>query len=112
VDLATKRPCAGLILEAPFASGSELAGRVLPLIGPLIFRDYNTIAKIDRVSAPMLFIQGTRDEVVPIAQGKRLFASVTARKEFWELPNADHNTVFESAGPEFVERLRRFYSSL
>ena len=38
IDLAGRRPCAGLILEAPFTSASDVAGTVLPVLGPLLGR--------------------------------------------------------------------------
>jgi hypothetical protein len=112
IDVASRFQCAGLALEAPFTSGRELAGRVLPLIGPLIYRSYDSLGKIGRINVPLLFIQGTRDEVVPIEMGKRLFAAAPSPKEFWELPEADHNNVAFVAGPRFAERLREFYTRL
>ena len=36
IDLASRRPCAALILEAPFTSASDVAGTVVPFLGPLL----------------------------------------------------------------------------
>ncbi|HEY6392737.1 MAG TPA: alpha/beta fold hydrolase, partial [Bryobacteraceae bacterium] len=46
VDLASRRPCAGLILEAPFTSAGEIAGTIIPLLGPLLVHSYNSLSKI------------------------------------------------------------------
>merc|ERR1719473_2460207 len=42
-------------------------------------------------------LHGTRDAIVPIALGRRLFASVneSARASFVEVPGAGHEDVFE-----------------
>jgi len=112
IDLAARRPCAALVLEAPFSSGSAMAGRVLPVLGPLIFRGFDSLSKIGRVRAPSLFLHGDRDEVVPIALGRALFQAANEPKEFWELRGAGHNNLAEVAGPAYRERLRRFYQSV
>lgn len=111
VELAARVPCAGVILEAPFSSGQAMAGRVLPLIGPLVFRGFDSLARIRNVRVPLLFIQGTRDEVVPIELGRRLYAAANQPKAFWEIPAAHHNDILETAGPAYREKLREFYSS-
>src|SRR6185436_11545949 len=36
VDLASRKPCAGVVLEAPFNSAGQVAASVLPLVGPLV----------------------------------------------------------------------------
>jgi len=40
--LAETKASAGLVLEAPFTSASAVAGRVLPLLGPLLVGGYDT----------------------------------------------------------------------
>jgi uncharacterized protein len=37
VDLASRKECAGVVLEAAFTSGRDVANTVLPLIGPYCF---------------------------------------------------------------------------
>lgn len=112
VDLASRRKCAGVILEAPFTSGREMAGRLLPLLGPLVFRGFDQIGKITRVEAPLLVIHGDRDEVVPFEMGRRLFEAARQPKQFWRLEGARHNDLIERAGPRYRERLREFYTGL
>ncbi len=112
VDLAIRGPCAGLILEAPFTSAHELAGTVLPVIGPLLIWSFDTQSKISRVRAPVFIIHGDRDEMIPQRMGKALFASAPEPKRFWSVPGAHHNDLVETAGPEYTQRLREFYHSL
>jgi uncharacterized protein len=112
IDLASRRPCAALILEAPFTSASDVAGTVVPFVGPLLVRSYNSLPKIRWIRVPKLFMQGDRDEVVPLRLGQELFAAAQGSKTFWIIPGAGHNDILESAGAEYGHRLRAFYQSL
>jgi fermentation-respiration switch protein FrsA (DUF1100 family) len=112
VDLASRHQCGGVVLEAAFTSASDVAGTVLPMIGPLLIRSFDSRRKITRVQAPILFIHGSADHTVPMRLGGALFDSAPEPKYFWAIPGADHNDIVESAGPEYQKRLRSFYESL
>jgi uncharacterized protein len=112
IDLASRRPCAALILEAPFTSASDVAGTVLPVLGPLLVRSYNSATKVSRIEAPKLFIQGDHDEVIPPRMGQALYATAPPPKEFWTVEGAGHNDIVETAGPRYRERLEKFYRNL
>ncbi len=112
VDLAARHECGGVVLEAPFTSVREVAGRVLPLLGPLIAWGFDSKSKIDRVKAPILIIHGTRDEVIPFELGKALFDAAHQPKSFWELDGSGHNNILETAGPAYRQRLSEFYAAL
>jgi uncharacterized protein len=112
IDLASKRPCAALILEAPFTSASDVAGTLLPYLGPLLVRTFNSLPKVRWIRAPKFFIQGDRDEVIPLRLGQKLYAAARGSKTFWIIPGAGHNDFLETAGPECRQRLSEFYESL
>jgi uncharacterized protein len=112
IDLASRRPCAALILEAPFTSASDVAGTVVPFVGPLLVRSFNSLPKIPWIRAPKLFMQGDRDEVIPLRLGQQLFAAAQGSKTFWVIPGAGHNDILETAGTEYRHRLSAFYESL
>jgi len=112
VDLANRRPCAGLILEAPFTSAADVAATVLPVIGPLLVGGYNSLPKIRWIRVPKLFIQGDHDEIVPPRLGRQLFAAAQAPKSFWVVPGAGHNDILETAGAAYREQLSAFYEAL
>lgn len=107
-DLAARRACAGLILEAPFPSARAVAARVLPLIGPLLVWGFDTRAKIAHVHAPLLVIHGTADEVIDYTLGQELFAAASEPKTLWAIPGAHHNDIAATAGPAYREHLRSF----
>ncbi len=112
IDQASRRPCAALILEAPFTSASDVAGTVVPYLGPLLVRSYNSLPKIRWIRAPKFFMQGDRDEVIPLRLGQQLFAAAQEPKTFWIVPGAGHNDILETAGAEYRRRLREFYAGL
>lgn len=112
IDLTSRQPCAALILEAPFTSASEVAGTVIPILGPLLVHSYNSVPKIGRVSAPKLFIQGDHDEVIPPRLAQALYSAAPAPKEFWVVEGAGHNDIVETAGPRYRQKLENFYTEL
>ncbi len=112
VDLAGRRPCGGLVLEAPFTSASDVAGTVLPVLGPVLVRSFNSVPKIRWILAPKLFLQGDHDDVIPLRLGQALYAAAQGPKSFWVVEGAGHNDIVETAGPRYRERLEAFYSSL
>jgi len=109
VDLASRRRCGGVVLEAPFTSAREVAGRVLPFIGPLVIWGFDSMSKIGRAGAPVFILHGDRDEVIGFELGRRLFEAAHEPKFFWAVPGAGHNNIVEAAGPAYGEKLQEFY---
>ncbi len=112
VDLASRRPCAGLILEAPFTSAGDIAGTVIPYLGPILVRSYDSRSKIRWILAPKLFIHGNRDEIIPLRFGQELFRAAQEPKTFWIVDGAGHNDIAGKTGPRYRERLAVFYESV
>lgn len=111
-ELATRRPCAGLVLESPFTSLADMANTVVPFLGGAFLRGFDTLTRIKSVHVPVLIVQGEADEVVPISQGKRVFASANEPKTFWPVKAAGHNNLLDRVGTEYVTRLKRLYASV
>ena len=112
VNLAARRKCAGVVLEAPFTSAREVARTVLPVIGPALVWGFDSLEKIGHMRAPVLFIQGDRDEIIPLRLGQALYAAAPEPKSFWIVPGAGHNDIVEAAGASYEERLRTFYRTI
>ena len=112
VDLASRKESAGIVLEAAFTSGRDVADTVLPVIGPLVFRGFDSKSKIANIRAPLLFFHGDRDEIIPLKLGRRLFEAAPEPKWFVEVPRAGHNDLVETAGSIYRERLHAFYGHL
>jgi fermentation-respiration switch protein FrsA (DUF1100 family) len=112
VDLASRKECAGVVLEAAFTSGRDVANTVLPVIGALVFRSFDSRSKIAKIRAPLLFFHGDRDEIIPLKLGRSLFEATPEPKWFIEIPGARHNDLIETAGSSYRERLYEFYRQL
>lgn len=112
IELAEQRPCAALVLEAPFTSASDVAGTKLPLIGATLVHSYNSISKIRWIHAPKLFIQGDRDEVIAPRLAHALYDAAQGPKSFWVVEGAGHNDIRETAGARYREHLEKFYNEL
>jgi fermentation-respiration switch protein FrsA (DUF1100 family) len=110
--LATKKRAAGLILEAPFTSAKAVAGRVMPVLGPLLVHGYDSMRRIKEIQAPVLIIHGDRDEVIAYEFGEELFRAANEPKSFWTVPGATHNDLHVRGNAEFSARLADFYRSL
>lgn len=100
VRLATEVPVGGLVLDAPYTSTADVAQtlfRYVPVT--LLMRDqFRSIDRIGRVHVPLLVMHGSRDGVIPIAQGRALYAAANEPKRFLELPDVDHVGVLEHGG--------------
>jgi uncharacterized protein len=110
VDLASRNKVEGLILEAPFSSGRDMAAAVLPGVGPLVFWGWNSAAKITKVQAPLLLLHGDHDEVVPFRLGQRLFEAAKQPKTFWRAEGAGHNDL--ALHPGYRRTLEAYFSSI
>jgi fermentation-respiration switch protein FrsA (DUF1100 family) len=114
LDLAVSHPCRGLILESPFTSIRDMARVVLPFlpVGPLLRTRYDNISKITRLRVPLLVLHGEDDEIVPLAQGRRLFAAAPEPKRFFAIPGAGHNDTYVGGGEAYWRALADFVEAL
>lgn len=113
VELATRVPVAGLVLDGALVSVTARAQEVYPYV-PVrwIARSrYASIDKIGRVALPKLFLHARADEVVPIAHGRRLFEAASAPKTFVPLAGG-HGDAFEVDSAAYFGALREFFASL
>ena len=90
VDLALAHPPRALVLESPFASVRAMANTVLPGAGYLFRTRWDSLAKVQRLRAPLLVLHGDADEVVPYAQGRAVFAAAPEPKTFVTIRGGRH----------------------
>lgn len=106
IQLAAEEPVSRLVLITPFDSILSIAKRVAPFlpIGLLLRDPYESWRYAPRVTCPTLVIAASHDELVPLADTRRLVAAfppdVVKLKVF---DGTDHNSV--SAEAEFWEAL-------
>ena len=91
VELATRHAAAAVVLVSAYTSIVDMGRTVAGSLAPLVIRDrFDSLSKIGRISSPLALLHGTRDDVVPVAMGRRLAASRPDAR--WvEVPEATHN---------------------
>jgi fermentation-respiration switch protein FrsA (DUF1100 family) len=104
VDLAARRPVAGLVVESAFVT----AFRVMTHVPLLPFDKFRNVDKIERVSCPVLVMHGVQDDIVPISHGRRLFEAAREPKRFLWVEGAGHNDFTLVAGDRQGQALREF----
>jgi fermentation-respiration switch protein FrsA (DUF1100 family) len=60
---------------------------------------------VAKLPTPLLMIHGTDDEVVPIAQGKQLFAAAVPRKTFFEVQGGHHGDSLSRNNGEYRTKM-------
>lgn len=106
--VAGQRPVAGVVLQSPFRSASSLALRLypwLPLTALLVHGQFPNARSLAGLDAPALVVHGTRDEIIPFAEGEGLAAVASGKAEFLPIPGAGHNDLFEVAGVDYLRLL-------
>jgi fermentation-respiration switch protein FrsA (DUF1100 family) len=101
VDLATRAPVGGVILEAAYTSLADVGQRIfwfLPGIIRLLVRNrYDSLAKIPRISAPLLMLHSSDDEIFRYKRhALRLFAAAREPKQLVCLQGTHADAFFVS----------------
>ncbi|MFH1024818.1 MAG: alpha/beta hydrolase [Planctomycetota bacterium] len=112
VDLATKFPAGGIIVESGFSSFRKLAREAYPLLGRIASNRFDNLDKIRKIAVPKLVIHAERDGLVPIAHAEALFAAAREPKAILRLPRGGHNDGFLMSESEYGSGLDKFLSSL
>ena len=108
VALAADHPVGKLILEAPYTSIADVASslplfRLVP-VRWLIRDQFRSDQRITRVTVPLLIMQGSRDPVIPIALGERLFALAHQPKQFVRFDGGGHDDLDDYGALETAHR--------
>ncbi|MDJ0553815.1 MAG: alpha/beta hydrolase [Microcoleaceae cyanobacterium MO_207.B10] len=104
VDLASRQPVAGLVIESSFTTTFRVVTRI-PIYP---FDKFPNIDKIKNVNCPVLVIHGNADLVVPFSHGQQLFGAANQPKlSFW-VDGAGHIDLLEVAGEEYVKVMSKF----
>jgi len=112
VRLALEFPPAGLILRSPFSSLTMMGQHHYPFL-PVrwLLRDrYPSIARIARISSPLLVIVGEDDRIVPPADSAALYDAAPQPKRLVTIPGTDHNDDELAAGPRVIRAIVDFLS--
>jgi uncharacterized protein len=108
-EIVRDRVPGGVILESTFRSVPSVARRLLPMVpadAVLSEERYESLARVDALTMPLLVVHGTHDELIPFEEGQGLFDAAPEPKELYAVQGAGHNDVSMVAGAAYGERLR------
>jgi len=87
VDLASRKPSAGIIIESGFLS----AFRVYTGIPLFPLDKYTNYLKIKKIKVPVLIVHGTADQVIPLWHAKKLYQLANHPKKYHFVDGGLHN---------------------
>lgn len=96
-----------VILESPYVSVQAMAQWQLPWVpGWLVKYPLRSDRYVAAITCPLYIIHGTRDRVIPYAQGQKLYALIPGPKEFFTVPAGGHGSLLGDA------RVRNFVTKV
>ncbi len=105
--LASKNAVGAMILDSSFSSLKDMAQTHYPLLAGLVQSKFDTLTATTSVTAPVLVLHSSGDEIIPFAQGKKLFEAAKEPKQFVEL-RGDHNSGYLTSKKAYVKGLESF----
>ena len=106
VHLGTRHKVGGIILVTPLLTGPKLVkAHGLGALTFLVGDSFDNLSPAPALTAPVLVVHGTDDEVIPFAHGEALFAAIKAPKRFVTIVHGHHNDL------EFVDA-KTFWDSI
>ncbi len=93
VQTAAARPAAGLILDAPYTSLSDVAAERYPWVPVrwLMSDPYRSDLYLAKLTLPVLVVHGDRDDTVPVAMGRKVYELAGGPKELAIINGAGHS---------------------
>lgn len=113
VDLASRVPSAGLILEGALTSVVDRGQELYPYIPVrwLAASRFGSLEKMAAVRVPKLFLHASADDVIPLAHGRRLYEAAHPPKTFVELQGG-HGDAYDVDSAQYFGSIARFVASL
>ena len=110
IAVATERPVACVVLEAPFTSAVDVGARHYWFVPVRLFMKdrFRSDLRARKVRSPVLILHGEKDSVVPIDLSKRLYSMIQSPKRFVTVNGAGHNDLGARAVAEAKQFIVEF----
>jgi fermentation-respiration switch protein FrsA (DUF1100 family) len=111
IDLASRLPSGGVILEEAFTSAADVAQHMYPFLPMrwLIRSKFDTLGKIALINAPLLILHSQDDELFPLSYAQHLFAAAKPPKQLVVL-HGGHNDAFIVSAKQYRAALQSFFA--
>ena len=106
VALAVQKKVGAVVLDAPYTSIVDIAAGQYPFlpVRALLTDRYESSKLIQRVTAPVLILHGTRDRIIPVEMGRSLHALAKEPKRLVIFPNGGHVDLDDHGAMQEVEK--------
>ncbi len=114
IDLAHRRPAAGLATFNAFTNLPAMAHQLFPILPTSLLLKYrfDNLGKIHDIRCPTFICNGVQDDLIPPVMSDDLAAAAGGPVTRLRIATADHNTIF-TAEPETVwPALKKFVSEV
>ncbi len=111
IDLAARKPAAGVIAFSTFTSMVDMSRRSFPFAPAtlLLRHKFDSLTKIRTINCPILLGHGRRDDLVPIEMQDRLAAAAThAPLMKFVVENAGHNDFYALGKEQVFQAMSRY----
>jgi hypothetical protein len=108
--LAANNKVKAVILDSTFTNLEDMARLRMPLLAGLAKSKFDTLADVANIKSPVLVLHSPNDEIIPYAQGQKLYAAVKTSKQFVIL-QGDHNNGFWKSKNTYVKGLDDFITA-
>ena len=111
VEVAQNKNYAGVILESPFTSMTNVGKKHYPFlpVSFLLKDKFESYKKITNISVPILIIHGKVDKIVPYDMGKKMYQLANEPKFFYSQEYGDHMVDYDE---NLLLALKKFIQSL
>jgi uncharacterized protein len=113
VELVSRVPAAGLILEGAFTSVIDRGQELYPYIPVrwIAGHRFGSLERMVEIRIPKLFLHAADDDVIPLAHGRRLFEAAPEPKTFVEL-RGGHGDAFDLDSTRYFGSIAEFLARL
>jgi fermentation-respiration switch protein FrsA (DUF1100 family) len=108
-QLAARVDPAALVLHSAFTSAPDLAADLYPFLPARLLTRYryDTLDAVKALRCPLLVAHSPRDEIIPVAHGRRLYDAAAVPRQWLELAGG-HNDGFIFMRTEWVNQFGEF----
>lgn len=109
IDLAAKDGARALVLTSTFTSLGDVGKLHFPVLHHLMYQEFDSLSKIANYQGPLLYSHGDADDLIPLEQGRKLFAAANEPKRFVVNRGGQHSSPqsndYRKAFDEFLTSL-------
>lgn len=110
VDIASKKPVAGVVLLSPFTSMTDMARRIMPLFPTslILKHRFENESKLREMSVPLFIAHGSQDTIIPVEMSDRLAVAGGGNVRVNLRLQADHNDLLLIGGDDLMDQISAF----